>query len=69
MWIFIHRLPREACIIAPRGLYTTRWAGTAGIRSCPHLAVGDDFLPAVEKLSALLAPSDFHTLTWLASSW
>ena len=60
MWIFIHRLPREAYIIAPRGLYTTPLGGYGWhplkSRTWPWV---DDFLPAVEKLSALLTPANF----------
>lgn len=60
MWIFIHRLPREACIIAPRGLYTTPLGGYGWHphkpRTWPWV---DDFLPAVEKLAALLTAENF----------
>lgn len=60
MWIFIHRLPREAAIIAPRGLYSTPLGGYGWhphkSRVWPWV---DDFRPAVEKLGELLTPQNF----------
>lgn len=60
MWIFIHRLPREAFIIAPRGLYSTPLGGYGWHpqRATPWPWV-EDFRPAVERLVALLSVENF----------
>jgi phospholipase/carboxylesterase len=57
MWVFTPRLPKNALIIAPRGLYKTR---DVGYGWHPELSKPwpwvEDFCPSVEKL--LLAISD-----------
>jgi len=60
MWIFANRLPENALLVAPRGLYPTAlggygWQPALG-RTWPDL---EDFRPAMEALWNLLAPQNF----------
>jgi phospholipase/carboxylesterase len=60
MWIFASRLPEQALLIAPRGLYTSRLGGYSWqerhVDGWPDL---EDFVPAVEALQELLVPKNF----------
>lgn len=60
MWIFASRLPEEALLIAPRGLYTSRLGGyswqSQHVNGWPRIG---DFEPATEKLQGLLTPENF----------
>jgi len=62
MWVFANRLPKNALLVAPRGLYPTTlggygWQPTLG-RTWPEL---EDFRPAMEALWDLLIPKNFPT--------
>jgi phospholipase/carboxylesterase len=61
MWVFAPRLPRNALLIAPRGLYSTE--GVAGYSWHPQVPKPwpwlDDFAPAVEKLFSLVSSQYF----------
>jgi phospholipase/carboxylesterase len=62
MWIFANRLPKNALMVSPRGLYPTAlggygWQPSLG-RTWPDL---EDFRPAMESLWALLTPKNFPT--------
>jgi len=60
MWIFASRLPEDAMLIAPRGLYTSSLGGyswqSQRVDGWPGV---EDFEPAIEKLLDLLNPSNF----------
>ena len=60
MWIFAGRLPEDALLIAPRGIYPSPLGGyswqDAENRRWPKL---QDFDPALEALLALLRPQNF----------
>lgn len=60
MWIFANRLPKNALMLAPRGLYPTALGGYGWQPSpenrWPEL---DDFRPAMEALWSLLTPKNF----------
>ena len=60
MWIFTPRLPKNALLLAPRGLFT---ADPGGYSWYPELARPwprmDDFIVAVERLLELLNPAIF----------
>lgn len=62
MWIFANRLPQNALLVAPRGLYPTALGGygwqTALGRAWSNL---EDFQPAMEALLGLLVPQNFPT--------
>jgi phospholipase/carboxylesterase len=60
MWVFANRLPKNALLVAPRGLYPTTlggygWQPSLG-RTWPDL---EDFRPAMEALWELLSPQNF----------
>jgi phospholipase/carboxylesterase len=60
MWVFANRLPKDALLVAPRGLYPTTlggygWQPSLG-RAWPDL---EDFRPAMEALGDLLSPQNF----------
>lgn len=62
MWVFAGRLPANALLVAPRGLYPTPlggygWQPALG-RAWPDL---EDFRPAMEALWGLLSPQNFPT--------
>jgi phospholipase/carboxylesterase len=62
MWIFANRLPQNAMLVAPRGLYTTAlggygWQPTLD-RNWPDI---DDFQPAMEAIWKLLTLQHFPT--------
>jgi len=60
MWIFTPRLPKNALILAPRGLYAAGMGGfswyTEQARAWPKV---EDFATAVERLLELLNPALF----------
>ena len=60
MWVFAPRLPKDAFLIAPRGLYTTPLGGYGWH---PHEAKAwpwvDDFRPALEALLEVLNTGHF----------
>lgn len=60
MWVFASRLPQEALLVAPRGLFTTSLGGYSWH---PH-EIGkwpwvDDFRPVIEELLAILCSDPF----------
>lgn len=60
MWTFIHRLPRQAYIIAPRGPFSIPRGGYAWRPHQPRRwPTVDDFLPAAHKLTDLLLQDHF----------
>ena len=55
MWVFAHRLPKNALVFAPRGLYTTPLGGFGWHPFKPKAWPWvDDFIPAIEALENLL---------------
>lgn len=60
MWIFASRLPKDAWLIAPRGLYPAPQSGYAWTphRSSSYPQV-EDFRPAIERILAWLKPESF----------
>lgn len=60
MWIFTSRLPDNALLIAPRGLYKAPWGGyswyEAQTQRLPSFA---DLKPAINRLLDLLKPEHF----------
>jgi phospholipase/carboxylesterase len=60
MWVFAPRLPKNALIIAPRGLASTKANGYSWHpdldKSWPWI---HDFQPAVEKIFATISPNNF----------
>ena len=60
MWIFASRLPEDAYLIAPRGLYRTKLGGYGWQAQGSHFWPSvDDFHPAIERLLHLLQPKNF----------
>lgn len=61
MWIFAPHLPKNALMISPRGLYTTRGSGYSWHPdiSKPWPWV-DDFLPAVDSLFEVITSENFQ---------
>lgn len=64
MWIFADRLPSNALILAPRGLYRTPLGGFGWHKinknGWPHV---DDFFPAIESLDRLISSGRFGIKT------
>ena len=62
MWVFANRLPKNALLVAPRGLYPTALGGYGWqptlVRTWPDL---EDFRPAMEAIWDLLTPPNFPT--------
>jgi phospholipase/carboxylesterase len=60
MWVFSSRLPKNALLIAPRGLFSTHGGGYSWYpklnKPLPWL---DDFLPAVEQLFETISIKNF----------
>jgi phospholipase/carboxylesterase len=60
MWVFDPRLPKNALIIAPRGLYSTKASGYSWhpdlVKPWPWIR---DFQTAVDKIFATISPSNF----------
>ncbi len=60
MWVFASRLPKDALLVAPRGLYNTPMGGygwhSHTVGTWPWV---DDFLPAIESLNGLLTSGNF----------
>jgi phospholipase/carboxylesterase len=60
MWVFTPRLPNDALIVAPRGLFSTRGSGYSWH---PELSKPwpwiDDFQPAVEKIFEVISNQHF----------
>ena len=60
MWVFASRLPKDALLVAPRGLYPTPFGGYGWH---PHTKDRwpwvDDFLPATESLRELINAENF----------
>lgn len=60
MWVFASRLPKNALLLAPRGLYKTPLGGYGWhSHSSDRWPWVDDFLPAIESLIGLLKPENF----------
>jgi phospholipase/carboxylesterase len=66
MWIFASRLPKEALLLSPRGLYPTPMGGFGWH---PHQANGwpgvNDFKPSVDALISLLTPEHFPSADFM----
>lgn len=60
MWVFASRLPKDALLVAPRGLYSTPLGGYGwhphSLEMWPWV---DDFLPAIESLKELINHENF----------
>jgi phospholipase/carboxylesterase len=60
MWVFAPRLPKNALIIAPRGLFSTKASGYSWhpelLKQWPSI---NDFQPAVEKLFTTISGVNF----------
>ena len=60
MWVFASRLPEEACLLAPRGLYPAPSGGyswhSSSSKAWPWV---DDFQPAIDALLGILSPEQF----------
>lgn len=62
MWLFASRLPKDALLIAPRGLYPIRIRGYGWTPELSHnWPQVDDFRPAADQLMQLLRPENFPT--------
>ncbi|UCH59428.1 MAG: hypothetical protein JSV61_14580 [Anaerolineales bacterium] len=62
MWVFARRLPKNALMIAPRGLYTTPLGGYGWHPYNPNKWPWvDDFLPTVEAFEGLLSDEQITT--------
>ena len=63
MWIFANRLPENAWLVAPRGLYRTALGGYGWQpsldRTWPDI---DEFRPAMEAIWNLLTPKNFPSM-------
>ncbi len=60
MWVFTSRLPKNALLIAPRGLYTTAGSGYSWYpKLATPLPCFDDLVPAAEKLFEVIAAKNF----------
>jgi phospholipase/carboxylesterase len=60
MWVFASRLPKDAWLVAPRGLYATPNSGYAWHSDFSKACVNvDDFRPAMDALWQLLTPQNF----------
>jgi phospholipase/carboxylesterase len=60
MWVFVPRLPKNALIIAPRGLYSTRANGYSWHPELPKPWPWiSDFQPAVEKIFSTISLHNF----------
>lgn len=60
MWVFASRLPKDAWLVAPRGLYATPNGGYAWHSDFQRAWVDvDDFRPAMDALWQLLMPQNF----------
>ena len=55
MWIFESRLPREAILIAPRGIYSTPWGGFGWIKHDDRIwPIVENFYPAIDVIHQVL---------------
>ena len=60
MWIFSSRLPADAWLIAPRGLFPSSIGGFSWYPETSHRwPILDQLLPAAEKLAAVLTTESF----------
>jgi len=60
MWIFAARLPANALLLAPRGLYESPMGGYSWYPRLEHTWPEiDDFEPAISALARLLSSADF----------
>lgn len=60
MWVFASRLPKDAMLVAPRGLYSTPLGGHGWHHHSSEIWPWvDDFLPAIESLKELINPKNF----------
>ena len=61
MWIFAPRLPKDALLIAPRGIHETSGSGYSWHAKIPQRwPVMDDFSPAVDQLLSTITRTNFH---------
>jgi phospholipase/carboxylesterase len=60
MWVFASRLPDDAYLVSPRGLYTAAGSGFSWHSDLTKAWVDvDDFRPAMEAIWQLLVPENF----------
>jgi phospholipase/carboxylesterase len=60
MWVFAARLPKDALLVAPRGLYSTPLGGYGWHEHKPKAWPWvDDFQPTIEALREILSPEHF----------
>lgn len=64
MWVFAARLPKDVCLLAPRGLYRSSLGGYSWQNGpeADSAAELDDFRESIEALQHLLAPENFPDL-------
>jgi len=63
MWVFADRLPGNAYLLAPRGMYSTPLGGFGWHESKPNAWPWvDDFLPAIDALNELLDSKIFQSV-------
>lgn len=61
MWVFASRLPKNALLVAPRGLYKAPLGGYAWYKQRGSLwPFIEDFNPAVDELLSLFTIENFH---------
>jgi phospholipase/carboxylesterase len=60
MWVFASRLPGDACLVSPRGLYPAQGSGYSWHSDHSRAWVDiEDFRPAMEALWQMLTPQNF----------
>lgn len=60
MWVFAPRMPKNALLIAPRGLFSAVGGGYSWyLKLSKYLPVFDDFLPAVERVFDSISIKNF----------
>lgn len=59
MWIFTPRLPKDALLIAPRGLHPAPGGGYGWHPDRGRWPVVEDFRPVIDRLLGLLTPANF----------
>jgi phospholipase/carboxylesterase len=69
MWVFASRLPKEAMLVSPRGLYPAPMGGYGWhVHKEGDWPWVDDFQPAIEALQQLLTP-DYFPQAGLSRIW
>jgi phospholipase/carboxylesterase len=63
MWVFTQKLPNNATIIAPRGIYSTRFGGYSWLPdSSGSFAWIDEYQLAIDTLLEIISPRNFSTI-------